>query len=160
MACFENIPYFSKHDVNTYQKSLALLWYGTFYSKATYAGALSLLILTAIGPTVQVIPVPFSPYCIVIWDPDFILEQIHTSAPTYCDKPLLLSPVLAGSVGMTFSLSIAVAMVDINLEKEYHSNRASKRLYGNKSVNAVRWLQFIGLWDYWKRQQSLRLELA
>ena len=95
-----------------------------------------------------------------MWDPDFTLEQAHASAPTYCEKPLLLSPVLAGSIGMTFSLSIAIAMMDINLEKEYHSNRVSKRLYGNKSANTVRWLQFIELWDYWKKQQLLRLELT
>ena len=142
------------------QKVLASLWCGIFYSKTTYAGALSLLILTAVGPIVQVIPMPFSPYCLVMWDPDFTLEQAHASAPTYCEKPLLLSPVLAGSIGMTFSLSIAIAMMDINLEKEYHSNRVSKRLYGNKSANTVRWLQFIELWDYWKKQQLLRLELT
>ena len=143
-----------------YPKTLASLWYGLFFSKTVYAGGLFLLTLTAIGPIVQVIPVPFSPHCIVIWDPDFILEQIHTNSSAHCEKPLMLSPMLVSSVGMTFSLSIAVATMDISLEKEYYLNRTSMRLYGRKSVNVIRRIQFIGLWDYWKKQQSFRRELA
>ena len=120
-----------------------------------YAVALILLLPPVAVPFVPVIHLT-SQHCLVVWDPDFISKRNPVAESPHCEEQLLLSPVLASSIGIGNSFSVVIAAMNVFPESG-HSNRASRRRFRNTSTDIILWLLFVGLWTYWKRLKSLRL---
>ena len=129
--------------------------HGALRWKLMYAAVLILLLLSVAVPFVHVIHIT-SQHCLVVWDPDFISKRNPAAESPYCKEQLLLSPVLASSIGIGNSFSVVVATMNVFPESG-SSNRTSRRWFRNTSTDIILWLLFVGLWPYWKKLKSLRL---
>ena len=134
------------------------LIYGMFYSQTTYLLSLFLVVLPAVVPIVEFVSLPYTTHCVILWNLDLVASRDGIAyAEPDCQEQWMLSPILAGSVGISSTFTVVVAGLVCGAPDEYLWNRYHKRLCAKRpGCIPMLWLQSAGLLDYWKRLLALK----